>query len=145
MAMRFTSLVPFFSLSAHFLLCTGCDGQLANSDDASVTLDANAVDDRMRDALSDKATGDGGHPILPGDAGVSVVMDAEPQDACLLFALNPDAAPGTRAFTPAGVACTTAADCTVYPCVRISRDGDRSFRGIVTTCFATSCPSISPS
>jgi hypothetical protein len=43
-------------------------------------------------------------------------MDAEPQDACLLFALNPDAAPGTRAFTPAGVACTTAADCTVYPC-----------------------------
>jgi len=29
--------------------------------------------------------------------------------------------------------------------VRISRDGDRSFRGIVTTCFATSCPSISPS
>jgi hypothetical protein len=31
------------------------------------------------------------------------------------------------------------------PSVRISRDGDRSFRGIVTTCFATSCPSISPS
>ena len=29
--------------------------------------------------------------------------------------------------------------------LRISRDGDRSFRGIVTTCFATSCPSISPS
>jgi hypothetical protein len=64
MAMRFTSLVPFFSLSAHFLLCTGCDGQLANSDDASVTLDANAVDDRMRDALSDKTTGDGA-PVTP--------------------------------------------------------------------------------
>jgi hypothetical protein len=28
--------------------------------------------------------------------------------------------------------------------VRISRDGDRRFRGIVTTCFAPSCPSISP-
>ena len=34
---------------------------------------------------------------------------------------------------------------TKVACLRISRDGDRPFRGIVTTCFAPSCPSISPS
>jgi hypothetical protein len=73
------------------------------------TLDSKAVDDVVRDA-----PGDGGQVNLSAGAEV---MDAEPEDACVHLALNLDAAPGAKAFTPAGVACITAADCTIYACV----------------------------
>lgn len=55
-----------------------------------------------------------------GDGGAGGTFDAEIPDAfpesCgqFKFALDPDAAPNTCAFTPADVACNTSTDCNSY-------------------------------
>jgi hypothetical protein len=72
-----------------------------------------------------------------------------------MFGWSPQTPPGATTITVGRQETTTAATRAIEPTqasfhgfierlLRISRDGDRRFRGIVTTCFAPSCPSISP-